>query len=189
MVARQHTDQSGAAADGDIIGGDKIIHIHASGRRTTMHTLLERLREEKAANSTLSTIVAALQHYLISRDLDPTVGLPMKLQAGNREEYIEQAMEEKELFFKHLTKNQLYTSSQEIYAYLLGRVRDYFKADVAPKIAQGLPAVDVDSAVVTGVINPILAELDSNDLVLMSHHVRGMIYFLTGNCFLRWDGK
>ena len=99
----------------------------------------------------------------------------------------EEAMRFKELFHKMLSANQFFRSAQEIFAHLLGEMDQLYDCHVRPLIADGASNRDVDIAVQTLVLKPIQEMLDDNDLGIHMQELRGMLYYLTGNCHIRWD--
>ncbi|MEE9131643.1 MAG: ABC-three component system protein [Phycisphaerales bacterium] len=186
MVGRKHTDQSGAAAGRDIVGRDKVTHVY-SYRESIVSSLLKKLEAERSNNQTFDGLIAELQHFRTPMEEEP-VGLETKLTDGGRQDLFQNAVKEKELFAKRLARDQLWKSGQDLYAYLLGRIRDRFIASIPPMLEADATPAAIDSALVESVIEPVMNELDPSGLDLNTTHLRGMVYFLTGNCFLKWTG-
>ena len=180
-------DQSQATAGADIVGGNKTTNIYSPDRPSPIATLLKRLEQERKSDAKFDRIIDELQHFCDSVDSEELVGLATKLERGDRAGLIPVATKEKELFAKRLAEHQHWRSAQDIYAFMLGRVRDRFEAVIVPLLAQGACDTETDAAIVRDVIDPCLEELQSNDLGVNTTHLRGMVYFLTGNSFLKWE--
>lgn len=182
-------DQSQATAGGDLVGRDKITKIVSPDRPSPIATLLKRLEQERKSDAKFDRLIDELQHFCDSVDSVEPVGLKTKLERGGRADLVTAGTREKELFAKRLAQHQHWRSAQDIYAFMLGRVRDRFEAVIVPLLAQGTSDSEIDAAIVRDVIDPCLEELQGNDLGINTTHLRGMVYFLTGNCFLKWDRR
>ena len=170
-----------------MIGRDNVTNIVLPDRPSSMATLLDRLEQERKADARFDRLIDELQHFCDSVDSEELIGLETKLERGERPDLILKATKEKELFAKRLAQHQHWQSAQEIYAYMLGRVRDRFESSIAPLLAQSTSHTEIDAAIISDVIEPCLKELQGNDLAINTTHLRGMMYFLTGNCFLKWE--
>jgi hypothetical protein len=77
---------------------------------------------------------------------------------------------------------------QTIYATLMGKVYEEFQIWVRPAVVKGASREVIDQLVYNHVIKPVVAELETcpeyNEAAMPT--VRGMLYFLTGNCHLVW---
>ncbi len=178
-------EQSKNEVHGNLAGRDVNI-THVGPQRETFMVRLHRKFELECANSaTFKETIDALQYFQDSIDIVP-MGLERKLELAGRQTDIPQALRAKELFAKCMARFSLSESAQMVIAYCLGKIHELFKANVGPLIAQGVPAQTIDAAVFTTVIEPVLSELEANFLGLMPHELRGMVYYLTGNCFIDW---
>ncbi len=178
-------DQSKNEVHGNLAGRDvNITHVGAE-RETFMVRLHKKFEMERANSVTFRETIDALQYFQDSVDIVP-MGLEKKLELAGRQMDIPQALRAKELFVKCIARYSLSESAQTVIAYCLGKIHELFKANVSPLIGQGVSAQTIDAAVFTTVIQPVLAELEVNFLGLMPHELRGMVYYLTGNCFIDW---
>jgi hypothetical protein len=175
--------QIGSRAGGDIVGRDK--HVY-SGKRTPISILSEKYKNECESQNELKNFIDALMHYV---DFDDDVkGLEVKLQAGGkRNDYIESAKINKELFAKRLVKRDLSFTAQMIFVHILGRIKTSFQHKIVPQIKTGITEAVIERAIYDDVIAPINEELEENVLQLTMDEISGMLYFLTGNCHIRWD--
>ena len=179
-------DQSGAHADGDIAGRDINKHYHYPQIPSRLCSILERLEEERKSNKKFDQILDELQHFYESRDSSEVRGLEEKLEDGKRTDLIHSAAKRKEIFAKRLAEYQHYRSAQELFSYLLVAVVGRFQKTIAPLLEAEVTDTSIDAAIEESVIEPTMDELMHNPLGLSRLHVHGMVYFLTGNCFIEW---
>jgi hypothetical protein len=178
-------DQRENAVAGHLAGRDVNITTLSTVPESFMIRLHRKFEIECANSVEFKSTIDSLQYFQDSIDVVP-MGLPKKLELGQRQTEITEALRAKELFAKCMARHSLSESAQEVIAYCLGKIRELFKAKITPLIAQGATHHDVDTAVFESVIQPVLGDLEANFLGLMPHELRGMLYYLTGNCFLDW---
>lgn len=186
MVTR--TDQRGASAGGDVVAGDKITNtIHQSPVRPPgiVEQLLQKLQGEIAKNVEVRHTVESLQYFYERRAKDEIVGLEAKLSAGDRDEEYFSAIAKKEQFAKLLERWSLYSSAQEIFAYLLAGVEHQFSMFVHPQIGE-FDKIEVNQLVDDRIVGPTITECGTTVFTLNHGLVMGMIYWLAEQCFVRW---
>tara|TARA_R110002096_G_scaffold435816_1_gene663006 strand:- start:25134 stop:25712 length:579 start_codon:yes stop_codon:yes gene_type:complete len=187
-LGNNRTNQSGSQAGGHIAGRD--IHIvNEQQHISPLRSLLARIDQAREDDPELNELIDQLQHFSNPAGDGPPIGLEKKLMDGNREELVRQATREKEMFAKLLAQNQLSYSAQKVYAYLLGSVRDRFKRYITPLLCDNATADQVDAAIVEHIVEPCVQDLEHNPLDISTTHIHGMVYFLTGNCYLLWTGR
>ncbi len=174
----------------NIVGGhqagrDVNIHSHAPAAETFMVRLHRKFEDERARGVTFTSTIDALNYYQDSIDQEP-IGLEKKLELGTRQLDVTEALRAKELFAKCMARHSLSESAQEVIAYCLGQIQQLFGAHVTPLINKGSQHHEVDAALIDQVIQPVLKDLEGNFLSIMPQELRGMVYYLTGNCFLNW---
>lgn len=152
-----------------------------------MTRLIEKFKTEKANNPQLNIFVNELEHFTKRIGNENVIGLEEKLKAGNRENIIEFALRNKELYSRKLLKFQFSEAAQQINVYLLGLAEVYFTNYVYPRICNDAPETTVNTILMEQVINPLINELDENVLDFSPSEINGMIYFLTGNCHIKWS--
>lgn len=133
------TNQSGAAAGGDVVAGDKLtqnIYLPTTpGVVGKLEALKACLAEEIKNNTTVQEIVDSLQRYHSQKlPADGIAGLENKLHAGERDGEILDAIEQKEMFAKLIERWSLYASAQEIIAHLLSRTVYEFRQFIQPQL-------------------------------------------------------
>jgi len=191
-VSDSDTTQSGNIVGGDQAGRDisksTVFNYPVSfGCRSEIIRLAEKFRAEHAKNATFNRTIDKLEHYQTQVPDDPLVGLEQKLEAaGYSAQHVEFGKKTKELFTKKLVEFELSESAQRIEALLLAEVYSRFHNIIAPMIAADADLAAINRAVQHDIIDPIQAMLEENVLELYADDINGMLYFLTGNCHIRW---
>jgi hypothetical protein len=70
----------------------------------------------------------------------------------------------------------------------MGKIFEEFQHWVKPAIEAGFTRAEVDEIVRSKIVMPLSAELDGCDGCTEPpiQTIRGMVYFLTGNCHIKW---
>lgn len=177
--------QTGNKAARDVIGGDQWNVNLPAPSIAALTVLLEKLSKEQENDERAKEVIAELLRFQEPKEPTP-IGLEKKLADGGRSHHIEFALEAKECFVKKLAKNTLFESAQEIHVFVLGRIYTVFRTHIATLISQGASLDVVDAAVRTLIIEPLVAELQETSFRYYDEEVYGMLFYLTGNCYIRW---
>lgn len=185
----QKVNQEHINANGDVAGRDvnKYNFNLIEKRNNHLCKLMEKFKKERDGDVQVSTIIEELTHYKSPADSGDIIGLEEKLKLGTRLDLLDDALITKEKFTKKLIKYELYESAQEIYATLLAHVSYSFKTYILPKIIeQKYSNAEINEMIDKKVIEPLYSELDENVLRIYKDEINGMLYFLTGNCHIKW---
>lgn len=188
--------QTGNSAGGHIAAGDVSV-VNVNGQYnvysphvgdTALGRLYKKLREDVQGDQELSEYIDQLRIFTRSVEDEDIVGLDGKLKAAGREDQLDMAMAMKEMIYGQLRQNMFSRTFQTIFATLMGKIYEEFHTWVGPAISKGAPREEIDRLVNVYVVKPIVAELEMCTAYegVATTEVRGMIYFLTGNCHLRW---
>jgi hypothetical protein len=178
---------SGNTVDGDLAGGNIYNTYQITGPQTALREMALRFREECAEDERLAHFIEQLQHFVSRATLEPTRDLEAKLVAGGRADMVDEALELKEHFVKKLTRLQFSEQAQEIFAHILSKIHAYFSLYVKPQLLEGVSRSEIDGMIYSKLLTPIHDETGSSPLRLDLRDLQGMLYFLTGNCHIRWD--
>ncbi len=178
--------------DGDIGGRDINKPTYNYGRISTggqsqLERLYTKLEEEKKNSMTFSEVIDDLLHYKSYAPNTKVIGLEQKLKNGNRLNYLKFAENSKDKFTRKLLKNEHSETAQLIYAFLLAKVYSSFETYVYPRVIEGHPDEYINNLVSTYIITPIEDILGDNLLRIYEDEINGMVYFLTGNCHIKWN--
>ncbi|WP_339886715.1 ABC-three component system protein [uncultured Flavobacterium sp.] len=186
------TQSDNIIENGDLAGRDINKSTYNIGRITfggqsQLEKLYERLEKEKNESTIFSEIVDELLHFKSNADDNGFIGLEKKLENGNRINYLHFAETSKEKFAKKLLKNEHSETAQLIYAFLLAKVYSSFQTNIYPRIYEGLSEEFINQLVTEYIIKPLEDILGNNLLRIYDDEINGMIYFLTGNCHIKWN--
>lgn len=182
------TTQSGNQAHGDIVAGDQSKTIYnIVNPKSPLASLYEKFRQASEGQPIAASISEQLQHYC-SRDTDGDVrGLEQKLTDAHRTDLLRAASLMKEAATKLIMKWQTSGIAQDILTVVLGELYASFILEVTPAIEAGKSREDVDALINEKVIKPTALLLGDNDLMLTARDLLGLLFFLGGNCHVRWD--
>jgi len=178
--------QSGNSAGGDIVGGNKVTTITQIGQ-PQLARLYEKLRAASAAHPPSAEIADQLQHFC-TIDTDGDVrGLAEKLTSAQRTDLIRMASRLKEAAAKTIMKWQTSGVAQDILTLVLAQMFANFWQYATPAIQEGASRSAVDEIIGDKVLAPASEMLGDNDLMLSQQDLLGLLFFLGGNCHIRWD--
>jgi len=181
-----HVEQTGNTVYGDQAGRDIIKHVIEQTGHPKIKALYVKLQEEAKNNSQLSHFIEELEEY--TRKIDSEIiGLEEKLKLGSRDYILEFASKSKEKFVKKLSRYQFSESAQKIFVVLLAETFTRFHRSVYPLICAGRDIAEVNDAISREISGPITKMLGENIMELCAVEVEGMLYFLTGNCHIKWS--
>lgn len=155
-------------------------------RESGLARLLVKYEEGIKSDPAAGEFVSALLGFMETRDRE-IIGLKGKLVNGGREDLLDSAAYLKHQFSKKLAKDELSESVQRVYAHILSIINTTFAQKVRPLILEGAAIRDVDSVIFEEIYNPIYDDIACADIGLTMDHVRGMLFYLTGKCHIRWD--
>ena len=189
-MSEDQVNQEGNVAGKNIAGRDAIdvTILPPPTPETILGKLFRRLKDELKEDQTLCEYIGELEVFTRVVSNEQVIGLDSKLTAAGRADQIDMALAMKEMVFSQLRQNVFSPTFQQIYATLLGKVFEEFETWVKPAILAGAERQAVDELVNVKVIRPIMCEVEQcgDYHGVATQTIRGMIYFLTGNCHIRW---
>jgi hypothetical protein len=128
-----------------------------------------------------------LSSYEKPRPDRPILGLKGKLKAGNREDLYDDAEFYKDKFAQRLARHQFSNQAVAIHLYFLTQINERFSSKILPLIKESYSTTAIDSAISDLIIQPFVSEVITADPTINADIIRGMLYFLTGNCHIKWS--
>lgn len=155
---------------------------------TALARLYRKLKNEAGTDEYLTGYIAQLEIFTRVVDSDKVIGIEGKLAPAGRGDQVDMAEAMKEMIYGELRANMFSRTFQTIYATLMGKIFEEFDTHVRPLIVNGATRSQIDVAINLMVVKPIVSELEQCPEYdqAATQTVRGMIYFLTGNCHLKW---
>lgn len=178
--------QSGNKADGDIVAGDKNTFVTQERAGTLMSRLIELYKEEIKNSPPFAEILDELADYISTPEGGNLKTLEQKLNDADRSQEYAVAVRLKEKFAKKFAKNNHSKSAQQIFCLIMTSALERFRSHILPLINAGVSRQEVDSTVYEKVLLPVYQELETNVLTIYQDEIRGLLYYLTGNCHIRW---
>ena len=176
--------QVGNDVTGDMAGRDIIKTVIPA--LTGMGRLINEFGAESGQREKLTKLIGQLEHYYDSRANEDVRGLEEKLSAADRKDLLSSARKSKQYASQFVMKHQSSLAAQKIISHLLAKLLSDFNHVVVPLIQSGASRPAVDSAI-KSVMDDGWAFLESNPLEIDHRLLEGFLYFLGGNCHLRWD--
>lgn len=184
--AGNSVDQNGNFVRGDQAGRDinKPTFVY-QGTVSPMARMIAKFRLETENDREMKLTIERLQRWF--KFEGDVLGLDEKLRLGDRTDLTEFALVAKDRFSKCLLRHEYSPAAQEIYAFLLAKIYQIFVTIIYPEICRGASAAEIDKLLVAEIYDKVEALLEDNPLEISPEEVMGMLYWLTGNCHLRWS--
>lgn len=179
-------EQTGNTASRDVIAGSKYETYYVAAP-TPLSRLYQILRDADRDAPYTSHIAHQLQHYCATTTSSDVRGLVDKLTASGRTDIISAASQWKEMAAKLIMRWQTSPVAQDILTHILAKLHAEFTLHAQPAIQAGRCREEVDQLVSDKVIGPTHTMLGDNDLSLTHIDLLGLLFFLGGNCHIRWD--
>lgn len=156
-------------------------------RSTYLQELYKRFEEEKSSNPEFKELCEELDYLNSVIDSD-VIGLEKKLEDGGREKLLAYALDVKDRFHRKLMKTSQYSLiAQDINVYLLTKVRSSFMREIYTLICQNDSDEKINLLITERIIKPVQEDLGINLFRYNEDDIMGMIFFLTGNCHIKWN--
>lgn len=180
------TSQNNNNAHGDIIAGNKTVNIYKPSGSEELNKLYEKLKADGIGDRSPGTFSGKLQHYLSARTDGDVRGLEEKLSASNRLDQLDFALRLKEEATKSIMLQQMSRTAQRVYVIILDELHTGFELIVTPYIQSDETRAAIDERT-RELLKGISELFGDNPLELTIKDLHGLLYFLGGNCHIRWD--
>lgn len=130
--------------------------------------------------------ITKLTEYMHPRE-EEVIGLEQKLINGNRQDLLYDAEFQKEKFAKKIIKGQLSKSVQNAYVHILACINSLFRSYVKPHLVNNKPNEIINTIIQKQIIDEIYNQICDLDIDLNMDDIFGMLYYLTGNCYINWE--
>jgi hypothetical protein len=180
--------QNDNVAQGDIVAGNKHVtnNIINQTQIDELHALYQKLKNSEGGDPSDGRFCEQLEHYLSAKTDGDVRGLEEKLSSSDRIDQLDAAVRMKERATKSIMRHQTSRTAQRIYTILLDELHTSFILMVAPLIQAGADRAAVDYQI-QDVVDKLKGWLGENFLELTVKDLLGLLYFLGGNCHIRWD--
>lgn len=191
IVTTGNVDQSNNTVKGHMAARDvNVTNVEAAPQiESSLSRLYRKLKSEAGESPKLVKYINQLEIFTRIVDDEEVIGLDGKLTNAGRLDQLNMAMAMKEQTYDQLRTMMFSKTFQTIYATLMAKIFEEFQTYVIPAIHKGAEREIIDKLVSQQVVKPIVAELEAcpDYEGVAINDVRGMLYFLTGNCHLVWS--
>jgi len=196
MALKNELQQTGGSGSTLVQAGGAVTYNQTNNYNTPLNIvssyskLVEEYKKEREnPDSLISEIVDKIQHF--SKNIDPVfTGLEDKLKRAGYQNEIQFASQLKEDYTKYLISNNLSKATQKIHAFLLARIYVAFNLYVPQAISEGKSKTQIKEIILEKIVQPVEEVLGMDNILdLYQDDVMAMIYFLTGNCYIKWEGN
>ena len=153
-----------------------------------LRELIEEHEREIQKDPTYREFSNQLNNFLERKVERSLRNLEQKLTDGNRDFLLDYAMDVKERITKKITRFSHYKSAQELYTYILTNIRTTFLHEISPRIKSGdFKDYQINDLLEDKIILPVLESVQGCSLNIDKDELYGLLYILTGNCYIEWD--
>lgn len=185
-----YTRQSDNVIGGDNAGRDIIKHstynVINSPSSDELALLYAKLKVDGVGDPASTGFSHKLQHYMAAPTDGDVRGLEEKLKSSGRLDMLNFAIQQKEIAAKLIMKYQTSRSAQRVFTIILDELHTIYMLTVTPIIESGGNRQDVDASINQALFT-IKSMLGENFLEFTVKDILGLLYFLAGNCHIRWD--
>lgn len=182
-------NQSNNTSGRDIAGGNIYntdISIVTPESIEELALLYAKLKIDGVGDLSGNTFSHKLQHYMSIPTDGDVRGLEEKLRDSGRLDMLHFAMKEKENAYKLVMKYQSSRSAQRVYTILLDELHTIYMLTVTPVIEGGGDRLAIDVSI-NRALQAVKSMLGENFMEFTVKDLLGLLFFLAGNCHVRWD--
>lgn len=166
---------------------DSVVIKTINSQSTYLSDLYNRYQKEKNENPEFEELCEELNYFNSIMEGD-VIGLDEKLKNGGREKILFYALDVKDRFHRKLMRVSQYSLvAQDINVYLLAKVRSSFMREIYGLICDNAPEAKINTLITERIIKPVQDDLGINLFKYTEDDIMGMIFFLTGNCHIKWN--
>ena len=184
----QLVKQSHNTAGGDIVANksETTFNVISAASIDELSMLYAKLKENGVGDISGGTFCEQLEHYLAAKTDGDVRGLEAKLVESGRADQLALAKELKERAAKAIMRHQTSRTAQRIYTIVLDELHTNFTLSVTPVIQDGAGRREVDQCI-QYILQNTRTMLGENVLEITVKDLFALLYFLGGNCHIRWD--
>lgn len=186
------TNQNNNNVARDLIAGDKyeastsLTIVNAPRENDELVSLYTKLKVDGVGDLSGNQFCEKLQHYLSARTEGDVRGLEEKLKDSDRLDQLDFALRQKESAAKAIMKRQTSLTAQRIFTIVLDELHTSYFLTVTPLIQAGGNRREIDQLILQ-TLQSAHGMLGENVLELTVKDLLGLLFFLGGNCHIRWD--
>ncbi|WP_238601668.1 ABC-three component system protein [Proteus terrae] len=185
-VVIRNNEITGNSALRDLNIGTTISFNETKIRSNALINLLNRSKQLCDNDDEYRYMIEELQEYLNPRPGRKIIGLEKKLEEGKRLDLLDDATYLENRFARRVTKFQFSSSEEVIYYHCLSKINSSFTHYIKPLFKNTVGNDIVDRVIYDRIVEPLYEEVSEVNAAISTELIRGMIFFLTGKCHIRW---
>jgi len=185
-VRQNNNTVGGHNAGGDVNVSENVNFNILPEKKSPLRIMVENYCSEIEQSGEKKEFIEELQDYMKRVPGRDQRSLTDKLLAAQREDLVDNALLLKEKFSKKLYKHTFSPSAQKIFVHILSMINSSFHLKIKPLIHEDKPSSVVDKAIFDEIIREIYCEVGNSELDINMDYIHGMLYYLTGNCYINW---
>ena len=147
----------------------------------------ENYRHEIEQDNNHQEFIDELQDYMKRVPGIEQRNLEEKLLAAKRDDLVVNAKHLKEQFTKKIYKHTFSPTAQNIFVHILAKINSCFRLRIKPLIHENSSPRTVDEAIYKEIVECIYMDVGNSELSINMDDIHGMLFYLTGNCYIEWD--
>lgn len=152
-----------------------------------LKNLIDRTNKLLETDEEYCDFIFDLKSLLENRKGREIIGTEQKLLNGDRNDLIEDAWFYESKFSRKVGRGELSRTNQAIFLHCLTTINEVFISEVRPLIEANSEKLVINTVIQKRIIERIYEEVSSADSSITQQVIRGMLYFLTGKCHIKWE--
>jgi len=182
LTVRQENNKAGGG-----IAGRDLVNVNLPEVKTPLKVMAENYRCEVDRDNNHKEFIDELRNYMQRVVEGRQRNLEEKLLAAQREDLVITAKHLKEQFTKKLYKHTFSPTAQNIFVHILAKINSCFRLKIKPLIHENNSPRAIDEAIYTEIVECIYMDVGNSELSINMDDIHGMLFYLTGNCYIEWD--
>ncbi len=184
-------NQNDNIVSGDLVAGDKNeTHYHYSAPSNGFNqiaTIYNKIQQNNNQYINDDLYLDTKEEIANHQSAVGHLNLAEKLVLANKADQIDNALELKESIVKLILRYETSPAAEYILTNLLTEIKTKHNAYVQPAVLEGATRREIDMIIDNKIVEYIKQTLNGTDYAISSNRIYGLIYFLAGNCHIRWD--
>lgn len=158
-------------------------------KQSTFQNLIESSKTLSREDNEYKIMLQELSDYFNPRPGRTIYGLEAKLNDGKRKDLLEDAEFLEHKFSRMVAAGQFSKTEEIIYYHCLSTINSAFSTYIKPQFELNADNQIIDRLLYEKIVVPIHKEISTVTITISQDIIRGMIFFLTGKCHLKWSGQ
>jgi len=186
LYTRQTDNYVGGDNAGHDIINNNTYNVINSPSSDELALLYAKLKVDGIGDPSTNGFSLKLQHYMAVPTDGDVRGLEEKLKSSGRLDMLSFAIRQKEIAAKLIMKYQSSRSAQRVFTIILDELHTIYMLTVTPIIESDGDRKSVDAGINQALFT-IKSMLGENFLEFTVKDLLALLFFLAGNCHIRWD--